>query len=79
MKNDLLKCVRFQHNDGKRVNEKASLYAPFSTGSLSRYIFPILDVSSELRATVCKNRAKSKCRGHSQKIVFAHILSIVRY
>ena len=47
MKNDFLKCVRFQHNDGKRVKEKASLYMPFSIGNLSRDIFPILDVASE--------------------------------
>ena len=32
-----------------------------------------------LRANVCKNRAKSKFRGHSQKIIFAHILSIDRH
>ena len=32
-----------------------------------------------LRANVCKNRAKSKFRGHSQKITFAHILSIDRH
>ena len=34
---------------------------------------------AHLRANVCKNRAKSKFRGHSQKIIFAHILSIDRY
>ena len=28
---------------------------------------------------VCKKRAKSKFRGHSQKIIFAHILSIDRH
>ena len=33
----------------------------------------------QLRANVCKNRAKSKFRGHSQKIIFAHILSIDRH
>ena len=32
-----------------------------------------------LRANVCKNRAKSKFHGHSQKIIFAHILSIDRH
>ena len=47
MKNDFLKCVRFQQNDGKRVKEKVSLYTPFSKGNLSRDKFPILDVASE--------------------------------
>ena len=32
-----------------------------------------------LRANVCKNREKLKFRGHSQKIIFAHILSINRH
>ena len=32
-----------------------------------------------LRANVCKNRAKSKFRGHSQKIIFAHIVSTDRH
>ena len=32
-----------------------------------------------LRANVCKNRAKWKFRGHSQKIIFTHILSIDRH
>ena len=39
VKNDFLKCVEIQHNDGKRVKERASLYTPFSTGNLSRDIF----------------------------------------
>ena len=33
----------------------------------------------QFRENVCKNRAKSKFRGHSQKIIFAHILSIDRH
>ena len=32
-----------------------------------------------LRANVCKDRAKSIFRGHSQKIIFTHILSIDRH
>ena len=32
-----------------------------------------------LRANACKNRAKSKFRGHSQKIISAHILSIDKH
>ena len=32
-----------------------------------------------LRGNVCKNRAKSKFHGHSQKIIFAYILSIDRH
>ena len=33
-------------------------------------------INWHLRANVCKNRAKSKFLGHSQKIIFADILSI---
>ena len=40
---------------------------------------PAISSSVSLRANVCKNRAKSKFRGHSQKIIFAHILSIDGY
>ena len=31
---------------------------------------------NRLRANVCKNRATSRFRGHSQKTIFANILSI---
>ena len=39
----------------------------------------LVSEEENLRANVCKNRAKSKFRGHSQKIIFAHILSIDRH
>ena len=39
----------------------------------------LVSEEENLRANVCKNGAKSKFRGHSQNIIFAHVLSIDRY
>ena len=57
------------------------LYAKLIYSEKSKKILSLFKTKGkkELRATVCKNRAKSKFRGHSQKIIFAHILSIDRH
>ena len=54
------------------LDEKLDLHK-FAPG---KYIANFLKTGEQLRANVCKNRAKSKFPGHSQKIVFAYILSI---
>ena len=56
------------------VRERATLHSAEDLRKWLSYSSKLL-----LRANVCKNRAKSKFRGHSQKIIFAHILSIDRH
>ena len=63
--------------DNRLLDQNKLIILSFLLQDLS--IKATLKLNLNLRANVCKNRAKSKFRGYSQKIIFAHILSIDRH
>ena len=67
-----IRSIRKQQNPENLSGRKTG-FAQICSGQIHR---KFLKTGEQLRANVCKNRAKSKFRGHSQKIVFAYILSI---
>ena len=77
---DLAQLPGFESIDGvlPSTSDEGPKIAKFKAEDLDRYLNS-KDSQDILRANVCKNRAKLKFRGHSQKIIFAHILSIDRH
>ena len=87
--NDAIAFKRWPHYQGSDDNVNRGRFV-LNLGESEGYFFPCKIGKKKqgcwnkrmcylLRANICKNRAKSKFRGHSPKITFAHILFIDRH